>query len=480
MKIAFIDPPWPGNGHRTQRWPHKNLAGDINPPPLFQMYAAAVARKVGHEVALWDAPAEKISIDKLVSMISFFRPQMAVINTSTPSFNYDSQFIQILKTAFPEIIIVAVGTHVSFFKSQIINDIPELDIIAFGEYDSTISQIASNINELDKINGIIYRENNEPVETDPAAGIPEIDLLPFPAYDLIDVNLYSEFLFPPGKSPIATIVSSRGCPYGCSFCVYPQLMTGKKIRYHSIEYVLEEIQWLKKDFGVKFIYFDDDTFTASWERVEQMCGSMIDNKIKIPWGCLGRVNGVNSDGLKLMHKAGCYLIKFGVESGNQSHLDKIDKNLKLEDILHAFKLTRKSGIYSHATVMFGVPGETEKSILETHNILEKLKPDFVQFSACTPFPGTNFYFDALENGWLKFENWENFDGAWDCVTEYPQLSREKIKAAVQDAYKTYYLTTPYLLQRIKRSISGPGRISQIRLNFGLLNRYIKRFHAKKD
>ena len=222
MRIAFIDGPWPGNGHRTQRWAHKNPGGKINPPPLFQMYAASLAAKNGHETAIWDAPARRLDYPALLKDVTDFGPHLCVINTSTPSFDHDKKFLKLLNDTVKTRKIM-VGSHVTAFPDEVMSENPELDIIAIGEYDETISDIAEHINNLSEVKGIVYRDGDKVIKTGMRPLIKDLDHLPFPAYDKIDINDYSESMFPSRKHPIASMWTSRGCNYHCSFCLYPQI-----------------------------------------------------------------------------------------------------------------------------------------------------------------------------------------------------------------------------------------------------------------
>ncbi|MGB9715791.1 MAG: B12-binding domain-containing radical SAM protein [Thermodesulfovibrionales bacterium] len=469
MKIAFVDGPWPHHGHRTQRWAHKNPGGNINPPPLFQMYAASVARKAGFDVKLWDAPVLELSYDRLLDELKTYGAEIVVVNTSTPSFDHDLKLIKLLKESLNPLII-AVGPHVTALATDIIKNVNNIDIIALGEYDETIRDIALNLNNLSGVKGIVYKKDGEIFSTGRRELIKDLDSLPYPAWDLVDINLYWESMFPKTKRPVATIMSSRGCNYNCSFCLYPQVLFQQRLRLRKLECVIDEIEWLKNNFGAKFFYFEDDNFTASWKRVERFCELLLERGLNITWGCLSRTDRVTEERIRLMKKSGCFLIKYGVESGVQETLDAIDKKKVLDEVTHAFAVTKKVGIMTHATVMIGTPYETKETIRQTREFIKRLAPDSVQFSICTPLPGTRFWEEAIKNGWMSYNRWEDFDGVTGGVLNYPGLSKEEIREAVQNSYLDYYSSFPHIKQRIKRMILGPERFSQFLRNFWLLKR----------
>lgn len=469
MRIAFVDGPWPGHGHRTQRWAHKNPGGNINPPPLFQMYAASVARKAGFDVKLWDAPVLDLNFQQMIEELKAYSPQIVVVNTSTASFDYDLELIKMVKNTLNPVI-VAVGPHVTALAIDIMQAIDEIDIIVLGEYDETIRDIALLLDNLSEVKGIVFRKDRKVFSTGRRELIENLDSLPFPAWDLVDINRYWESMFPGAKRPVATVMGSRGCNYHCSFCLYPQVLFQQRLRLRDLNRVVDEIEWLKKEFGARFFYFEDDNFTASWRRVENFCKLLLERGVNITWGCLSRTDKVTEERIRLMKESGCFLIKYGVESGVQETLDAIDKKKVLDEIVHTFAVTKEVGIMTHATVMIGNPNETKETIRQTREFIKKLAPDSVQFSICTPLPGTKFWDECIKNGWLHYTRWEDFDGVTGGVLNYPNLSREEIREAVQNSYLKYYSSFPHIKQRIKRMIFGPERFSQFLRNFWLLKR----------
>jgi len=469
MKIAFVDGPWPHFGHRTQRWAHKNPGGNINPPPLFQMYAAAVCRNHGFEVALWDAPVLDMTFEAVVREVSDFAPDVIVQNTSTASFEHDVRLAEMLKQE-RDCFLVMAGPHVTALAHEVMSKIPQVDAIALGEYDETIADLASHLDDLTKVQGIVFRQGKEAVETEPRPLVKDLDTLPFPAWDLVEIDRYWESMFPTTKRPVATIMSSRGCNFRCSFCLYPQVLFRFRLRLRDLSCVIDEMEWLKTRFGARFFYFEDDNFTASWKRVEQFCHLLLERGLNITWGCLSRTDRVTEERIRLMKASGCFLIKYGVESGVQDTLDAIDKHKVLKDVIDAFAVTKKVGITTHATVMIGAAHETKETIRQTRQFVRKLGPDSVQFSICTPLPGTKFWHECAENGWLSYDRWEDFDGITGGVLDFPGLSRDEIREAVQNSYLDYYASPAHIRQRIKRLIHGPERQAQFVRNFWLLKR----------
>jgi radical SAM superfamily enzyme YgiQ (UPF0313 family) len=390
-------------------------------------------------------------------------------NTSTASFDHDVALARMLKKK-KDWFLVMVGPHVTALAQQVMEQVKSVDIIALGEYDETIADIASNLDDLTKVAGIVFHHGKDVVRTEPRALIRDLDTLPYPAWDLVDIHRYWESMFPWTRKPVATVMSSRGCNFRCSFCLYPQVLFQFKLRLRDLNRVVDEIAWLNKEYGARFFYFEDDNFTASWKRVENFCHLLLERGLKITWGCLSRTDRVTEERIRLMKRSGCFLIKYGVESGVQSSLDHIDKHKALEEVVHAFAVTKKVGITAHATVMIGVAQETKETIQQTRAFVKKLGPDSVQFSICTPLPGTKFWDECKANGWLHYECWEDFDGVTGGVLEYPGLSKNEIREAVQNSYLDYYSSPAHIKQRLKTMVKGPERLSQCVRNFWLMRR----------
>jgi radical SAM superfamily enzyme YgiQ (UPF0313 family) len=433
------------------------------------MYAASVAREKGHEVALWDAPVRDMSYEAVVRELKDYGPELVVQNTSTASFDHDVKLAKMLKRS-QDCFLVMVGPHVTALATEILGEVHEVDAIALGEYDETIADLASHLDDLNQVAGMAFKQGDRVVQTKERPLIKDLDALPYPAWDLVEINRYWESMFPTTKRPVATIMSSRGCNFRCSFCLYPQVLFRFKLRLRKLDSVVDEIAWLKKDFGARFFYFEDDNFTASWKRVEDFARMLLDRKLSVTWGCLSRTDRVTEERIRLMKESGCFLIKYGVESGVQSTLDAIDKRKQLDDVIQAFSITKKVGIMTHATVMIGAVNETRETIRQTLSFVKKFGPDSVQFSICTPLPGTKFWDECESNGWLSFKEWEEFDGVTGGVLDFPTLSRHEIREAIQNSYLDYYSSPAHIKQRLKRMLGGPERRAQFVRNFWLMKR----------
>ncbi|MGC8976612.1 MAG: B12-binding domain-containing radical SAM protein, partial [Candidatus Ratteibacteria bacterium] len=242
---------------------------------------------------------------------------------------------------------------------------------------------------------------------------------------------------------------SRGCPYKCTFCSWPQMLYDGKIRFRSPEKIVEEIELLIKKYGIKEIFFDDDTFTCNKNWVIKICKLIIEREIKILWSCNGRVDNVDDEMLKIMKKSGCRMIKYGVESASQKTLDLIRKDYTIEEIKNAFKLTKKNKILIHATAMIGFPWETKNDMKETIKFIKKLSPDTCQFSIPIPYPGTKIFEYAEKENLLVFgRKWENYDMSKPLLKNY-NLKPEEIVKIWKRAWISIYFSFPFILKKLK-------------------------------
>jgi len=337
---------------------------------------------------------------------------------------------------------------------------PEVDIVVREEGEQTMLELVkvlerSSSNGLKRVLGITYREGSNIRSNPPRPPILNMDTLPFPAFHLLPMGKYR--LHPPfgRQTPAMPIITSRGCPFRCIFC--SKAVFGKKYRSNSPAYIVDEIRFLKEKFGVKEIKFYDDVFTLDRKRVVAICTQLKEWGIDIPWSCETRVNLVDDELLRVMKDAGCYMIEYGVESGNQEILNYLKKGITLEKTIEAFKLTHEAGIETVAYFMLGSPQETSKTIQETIEFAKKIDPDFVQFSITTPYPGTELYSLAVEEGYVP-EKWEeytyaNLKSAGNPGFGTKTLSREELAEWNKKAYMSFYLRWSYVWKRLRKMTS---------------------------
>jgi radical SAM superfamily enzyme YgiQ (UPF0313 family) len=313
---------------------------------------------------------------------------------------------------------------------------PFIDIIARGEYEFTVLETAKALKDgkgFEGISGITYRKNNAVIVNATRPHIENLDSLPFPARDQYRWQKYHEPIYE--KLPWITMISSRGCPFNCIFCSWPQVMYGHKFRARSVGNVLGEIEHCLDRYKPGEIFFDDDTFTIDQKRVRRICEGILDRKLDFTWSCMGRIDTVDTETMSLMRRAGCRKIKFGVETGDTEIMKTIKKRIDLNKLKSSFLAAGDAGLKVHGTFMIGLPGETRESVYKTIRLVKELPMDTFQLSVATPFPGTEFYDMCAKNNWLVTTDWNHYDGNFGSVISYPQLSKEEIEELLYIATK---------------------------------------------
>lgn len=444
-KVLLIDPP------QSAKYPQ---------PPLGLAMIAAVLEEHGYKVKISDLHALGVSEEAVPRIISKETPDIVGITALTPTINASIEIAKKVKKSNENITVILGGPHGTILPEETLHNAPEIDIIVRGEGEQTMLELVKGLeensqNSLKEVLGLSYRENQNIRSNPPRPLILNIDVLPFPAFHLLPIGKYR--LHPPfgRRTPVMPIITSRGCPYRCIFC--SKSVFGNKYRGNSPDYVIDEIRLLMEKFGVKEIKFYDDVFTLDRNRVFSICEQLKEEGLDIPWTCETRVNLVDSKLLKNMKDTGCYMIAYGIESGNQEILNNLNKDITLEQAIHAFKLTKEADIETVAYFMIGSLGETPDTVKDTIEFAKNLDPDFVQFSITTPYPGTELYDRLAKEGCLS-EEWDKYMYANLNSSDYPafetkNLSREELKEWSGKAYASFYLRWNYLWKRLNKMTS---------------------------
>ncbi|MEM5871811.1 MAG: radical SAM protein [Candidatus Aenigmatarchaeota archaeon] len=457
MKVLLANIPWSTQegtyGVRAgSRWAHtrRKDVQTINyyPFPFFLAYTTSILKKEGIKAKLKDCIAEDLDENRFFKFVESEKFDVIIIETSTVSIKNDLIIAKKLKEITPYIVFC--GPHVSALHKEIMKENDFIDIIMYGEYDYTALDLIKALEsgkDLKNVDGIVYRKKGKIIVNKRRELIKNLDELPYPERDDVPIYKYNE---PFCKNiPNIQMITSRGCPYNCIYCLEPSVYYGRpNFRPRSPEKVVDEIEFLIKKYKPKEIYFDDSSFTIDQKRVKKICDLIITRGIEIKWSCMGDTK-VSFETLKKMKEAGCIGIKFGVESADPQILKNIRKQFTPYDAMRMVKNCKKLGIFTHSTYMFGLPGETKESIEKTIKFFIKLKTDTAQFSIATPYPGTDFYRLCEEKGWLLTKDWSKYDGSSCSVVSYPQCTSEIIEKAIIKAKKRLFvsvLTNPRTLK----------------------------------
>lgn len=472
MKLLFLNPPFKnkyGRFSRTSRSPAIARSGTIY-YPLWLAYAAAVTEKAGFTIKFIDAPAEKKDLNRVITEVKSFNPRLVVIDTSTPSIDNDITIGANLKDSLRSAFIVLAGTHPSALPEETLKKNNKINAVCVEEYDYTIRDLAKAIKykkPINSVDGLVYRNKKGKIIVNKKRGlIKNLDELPFLSEFYkkhLDVRNY---FFAASDYPMVMIITSRGCPGRCTFCVYPQVLHRQRYRFRSPESILKEFEYIKKNLPeIKEIGIEDDTFTAHLPRTRAFCQMLIEKKVKMKWYCNVRVD-LDLETMNLMKKAGCRLATVGFESGNQKVLDNIKKDITVKLIKEFVKNAKKAGLLVHGCFMAGNKGETKATLQETLSLAKKLNTDSIQFYPLIVYPGTEAYQWAKEKGCLASENfadWCDQFGAYRCVINLPGLSAHQLTDFCNRAIREYTLRPKYIGLKVINLIKHPKDIKRTAL-----------------
>lgn len=391
---------------------------------------------------LIDAPAHDQSWDDIKH--EFDDRDLVILHTSTPSFGQDIRTAALIKQHNPNILIGFVGAKVAVEPDKSLAATPHVDFVAREEYDFTILEIAQG-NPLATVDGITWRAPDGAfVRNRDRAIIEDMDVLPMvsPVYkrDLKIEKYFGGYLL----HPYVSFYTGRGCKSRCTFCLWPQTISGHNYRFRSVPKVIEEVQYILENIPeTKEIFFDDDTLTDNHARVEELAialGKLGFGKKGFPvsWSCNAKAN-VPKKTLEILKANGLRLLLVGYESGNQQILHNIKKGLRVDVAKQFTKDCHELGIVIHGTFILGLPGETEETIEETINYAKEIDPHTIQVSLAAPYPGTFLYKQATENGWFDNSNDLLTDGGNQIAQlSYPHLPASVIFDKVEEFYKRFY------------------------------------------
>jgi len=440
VKIVLVNLPWKKGmrwGVRAgSRWPHIKDQTEEHylSFPFYLAYAVALLKKYEFDAHIIDAIADRMSYESFYKKIISMNPGLLIVETSTVTLNHDLRFLARFNGNIP---IALCGPDVHIARIDFLNRNKCIDYVLFGEYESSLLALAQKLKSkgsLDTVKGILYRKGEVAVKNPPRELIKDLDWLPWPERKLLPIKKYNDS---PGDIPLpcASLWASRGCPYKCSFCLWPQVMYGgSDYRVRSIKNVVDEMEYLVNVLGFRSVYFDDDTWNIGRKRILDFCQELKNRNLQIPWAIMARAELMDDELLEVMRDAGLFAVKYGIESSSQKILNGIGKGLDLKKAGEIIKHTKYLGIRTHLTFTFGLPGETQKTIEDTIDYALLLNPTSVQFSLATPFPGTRFYDQIDKNGYLLTKDFEKFDGNHSSVIRTENLTAKQLQNAKKRAY----------------------------------------------
>lgn len=492
VDILLVNPPTPDGGlwirtqHRVGRRTRENMVW----PQVSLAQLAALLHPV-YKVKIIDANAERIDWTNFTRLLDLYQPKYYLTQLTAPTLENDMYGVFLAKAR--QATTVTFGTHVTPIPRETMRPYPALDYALVGEPDLTIRDLLDHLEgKIDErapeiqrifanhdpdyrpsfyedgrvnlygIKGLAWRNGAEIVVNFPRPFIQSLDDLPMPMHELLPLQTYRMPLI---KGPFTFIVTSRGCPAGCTYCI-KHVSYQYSTRVRSPELIMQEM-WRLKELGIHNIHMYADLFTVSRNQVVELCQRMIAENIKIHWTCNSRVDFVDEEMLRWMGKAGCHLISWGIESGNEQILKHVRKGAYPEKAEQALRWAKQAGIMNWGYFIIGLPGETEETIRQTIDFAKKLPLDIALFHVAAPYPGTPFFFEVVKEGWFrKGTRWEAVDMDQGTVLDYPNLSAERLLYWQKKAFREWAFRPGPALTYAKMLLSDPSTLKSA-LSVGL-------------
>ncbi|MBI4567486.1 MAG: glycosyltransferase [Planctomycetes bacterium] len=448
-RVFLGNAPWnaPGKyGVRAgSRWPHFEEEGFTYMPfPFFMAYASAVLEESGLPTLMVDGIAEGITEEAFLARLTAFAPEVTLLEVSTPSIDTDLAFARRVRAALPATAIVFAGLHATMHEPAFLDAHPFVDFCLIGEYDYTLRDLclaleAGGAQATLGVAGLLGRDpgTGRAVSTGRRPTIDDLDALPWPSRHMLPMDRYHD---EPGgiPQPSAQMWASRGCPYTCNFCAWPQIVyANNRYRVRSPRNIVDEMEWLTRECGFRSVYFDDDTFNIGKNRMRDLADEILRRGIRIPWGAMCRADTVDADTLRRLFESGLAAVKFGVESADQRVVDECGKKLRLETLRRMVKCAHDLGVKTHLTFMFGLPGETIAGCRKTLDLALELAPDTLQFSIATPFPGSRLYHDMEARGQLTTLDYAQYDGQHKSVIDTGLIAPGELDRFAEHAHRVW-------------------------------------------
>jgi len=443
--IILVNPPI----STLKRYGKLAAVGSVT-PPLGLCYIASVLEMEGYTVDIVDAEVLKLSMDETINTILALNSKIIGITSTMTSFHSAIELGRRLKAVNSGLYLILGGPYVSALKTQALDN--SFDFGVYGEGEYTVLELVKFLKgeitqDISGIDGLIYNKDGTFILNKPREYIKNLDTLPYPARHLLPkLNLYRPCAQCYKRLPVTTLITGRGCPYSCIFCDHSTF--GKKYRTHSAEYVVNEIQTLIEQYGIKEVYIVDDTFTIDKSRVIKICDMIIERGLNISWGCCGRVNNVTPEMLHKMRSAGCWMIAYGIESGNQTVMDFVKKGITIDQVKQGIQWTKEAGILAKGYFMLGHPIDTIETIDETIAFAKSLPLDYALFLINSPLPNTEMFEICSSVGKLDYSDLSNFS-AWNAVYEPPTVSKKQLELKHREAYRSFYLRPSYVWRQLK-------------------------------
>jgi radical SAM superfamily enzyme YgiQ (UPF0313 family) len=479
VDIVLVNPPTPDGGlwirtqHRVGRRTRENMVW-----PQVSLAQMAALLHPTYKVAIIDANAERMSWPEFADQLDKYHPRYYLTQVTAPTLENDMYGCFLAKARGASTI--AFGTHVTPIPVETMRPYPSLDYVLYGEPDLTIRDLLDHLEgkidqrsqeiqslfekhdpqynpsfdtesdvDMSGIKGLVWRSKGEIIMNLPRPFIADLDDMPIPMHELLPLEKYRMPLI---RGPFTFIVTSRGCTAGCTYCIkHVSYQYGVRVR--SPELIMEEL-WVLKKLGIDNIHMYADLFTVSRDQIVELCQRMIEESINIKWTCNSRVDYVDEEMLTLMGNAGCRLISWGIESGNEQILRHARKGAYPDKAERSLHWAKKAGIMNWGYFIIGLPGETKETIRQTIDFSKNLPLDIALFHVAAPYPGTPFFFEVVREGWFRpGTRWEQVDMDKGTVLDYPELHAEDLLYWQKRAFREWAFRPGPVITYLKMLLS---------------------------
>ena len=477
MKILLSNPPWSKKGFYAvragSRWPHFEAESmQYMPFPFFMAHACSWLEEHGYKPKMIDSLALKQNHSQFYEQVERYQPDLLCMEISSFSMENDLSIAREMKKRIPSLKVVFMGLANEMEQETFVLQHREVDYFLVGEYEDTLLELVQKLEGKQnftsllgctfvRTDGTFSGFKRRPLQ-------PNINVYPWPARDQLPMLNYHD---EPGNisTPSAQMWASRGCPFKCIFCAWPQIMYGNNdYRTRDIIDLADEFEWLIKEWRFKSIYFDDDTFNVNKKRIKAFCEELIRRGLNVPWAAMSRADLVDEKLLRVMRASGVQALKFGIESADQNAVDNMEKSLNLTKAVQNIRLTHNYGIKTHLSFMFGLPGETRESCEKTLQMAKDLNPESLQFTVASPFPGSKFMKHLEDKGHLVGKV-TDADGFRTSVVRTEAMSNEELEDFVAYAQNQWLIhkarQKPRLGVGAKVKRKGQALVSVIIPNF---------------
>jgi len=423
-------------------------------PPIGLCNLAAYLEQHGHRADIHDCYAFPGQDRRIDEYLRTYAPEFVGFTTTTSSFLDAIRIARDIRSAYPKTKTVFGGVHISSLGERLMRDYPEIDLGVVGEGEQALLHILnSDGRPSSEEPGILYRNGAGVEFTGRAKSSLALDSLPFPAYDKLEgfPASYTLPIFNYPKAPGTTVISSRGCPYQCSYC--DRSVFCRSFRFNSAPYILELLQHLHQRFGIRHVNFYDDLFTFKRQRIEELCEAKIRAKVRVSFNCAARAEHIDPELLALMKRAGCWMISLGIETGDPELLARHRSHADLDMIRERVGWIKQAGIRAKGLFMLGLPGEIEASIDKSIEYVLSLPLDEFNLAKFTPFPGSPVYQNIAEHG--EFEECWELMNCLNFVFVPRGLTRQRLEQRYHEFYRRYFKRPSVLLSYLPMLWQSP-------------------------